>query len=320
MEGRTLFGRIERRHVALVCLVALVALAGCAGGTGDSTTTETPVTTATPSDTVDGPDGNGTSLPTEASIDNYSAGDGLDGEVTPAEDLSVDSERVVGDALTAIMGIESYRLTGDSTIRTRTNNVDQLQELQRVTRVERGRPALSVNSTVQTQGRTIVQEDYYVDGTLYRYSPLLVQQYNSEWIKQNISGNFSQLLSDADRLSLYRNVMENGTATLEGAQTVDDERTYRVRVNTDGTVAAGVLGLGDTNGSDAALVTTFWVDANDSTIVRADGAVEVITTQRGQTAVVSGTFVESLTYGGVTVTLPEAASTAVGVDGSTTAS
>mgnify|MGYP006275818095 CR=1 FL=1 len=311
MEPSGLRGRIERQHLALICLAALVALAGCAGGTSDGTPTETPANTTTPVES-------GTSLPTEASIDNFSAGEGLDGDVTPAEDLSVSGEQVVGDALAAIEGVESYRLTGDSTVRSRTNNVDQTQEIQRVTRVDRERPALSVNSTIRAQGRTIEQEDYYVDGTLYRYNPFLVSEYGSEWIKRNISENFTQILSDADRLSLYRNVMENGTATLEGAQTVDGERTYRVRVRTSGDAAAGVLNLGETNGSDAELVTTFWVDANDSTVVRAEGAVEILTTRRGQTAVVSGTFVETLTYGGVEVTLPEAASTAVDPTAGTT--
>jgi hypothetical protein len=308
MEVSGLRGRIERQHLALIALAVLVALAGCAGGTSDGTATETPANTTTPNET---PTQNGTTLPTEASIDNFSAGEDLATELTPAENLSVSGERVTGDALAAIEGVESYRLTGDSTIRSQTNNVDQTQTLQRSTRVDRQRPALSVNSTIQTQGRTITQEDYYVNGTVYRYNPSFVQRYGSEWIQQNISENFTQILEDADRLSLYRNVLENGTATLQGAQTVDGERTYRVRVRTDGDAAGSVLGIGDMNNSDAELVTTFWVDANDSTIVRADGAVELVTTLQGQTAVVSGTFVESLTYGGVEVTLPEAASTAV---------
>jgi hypothetical protein len=308
MKERGLFGRIERHHLALLCLAVLVALAGCAGGTSNGTATETPANTTTPTDS---PDGGDSFLPSEASIDNFSAGEDLNSELTPAEELSVSGDEVVSDALTAIESVESYRLAGDSTIRTQTNNVDQTQEIQRETRVDRQRPALSVNSTVSARGQTLSQRDYYVNGTLYQNSPRLASQYGSEWIRQNISENFTQILDNADRLSLYRNVLENGTATLEGAQTVDGEQTYRIQVRTDGTAAASVLGIGELNNSDAALVTTFWVDADNSTIVRAEGAIEIVTTQRGQAAVVSGTFVETLTYGGVEVTVPEAAATAV---------
>lgn len=305
MESNGLLGHVERRHLALACLVVLVALAGCAGGTDGGTATGTP-TEGTPTE-------NGTTLPTEASIDNFSAGEGLTGEVTPTTDLSVSTDGVTGDALAAIEGVDSYRLVGDSELRTQTNNVDQRQELSRVTRVDRERPALSVNTSVTARGRTQTQQDYYVDGTLYRHNPRFVQQYNSEWIQRNISENFTQIFEDADRLSLYRSVLRNGSVTLEGAQSIDGERSYRLRARTDGEAAAGVLGVSETNGTDAALVTTFWVDANTSTIVRAEGAVEIVTTEGGQRAAVSGTFVESLTYGDIEVTLPESASTAVEV-------
>lgn len=297
---------IPRRHLLLVCLAVLVALAGCAGGGGDGTATETPINTTTPT----GPD-NGTTLPQEASIDNYTAGEGLDSELTPPSELAVDGETVLSDTLAAIEGVDSYRLTGNSTIRSQTNNVDQRQEIRRVTEVDRLRPALTVNSTVTARGQTRSQQDYYVDGMFYRHSPLLVQQCNSEWAKQNVSENFTSILQDSDRLTLYNNLLENGTASLEGAQTVDGERTYRLRVETDGEAAASVLGIQNTNSSEAAMITTFWVDANSSTIVRAEGQVEIVTTAQGQTAVVSGSFVEHVEYGGIEVSLPDSAASAV---------
>ena len=318
MNTSELRTRLARRHLALVCLVVLVALAGCAGGTGDGTTTETPTNATTPGETpVQGPDGNQSSLPTAASIDNFSAGEGLDSELTPAEDLSVNASGVAADTLAATEAVDSYRLTGNSTLTTQLNNVNQIQEIYRVTSVDRERPALSVNSTVSARGQTRAQEIYYLNGTVYQYSPALVQRYGSEWITQDISDNFTTVFNRSDRLKLFQRTIENGTITLQGAQQIDGERTYRIRVEAEDDAAASVLGLGETNESDAATVTTFWVDANDSTIVRAEGAVEIVTTLRGQRAVVSGTFTESIRYGGVEVTLPEAASTAVSVgDGS----
>jgi len=314
MEVSRLGDRIARRHLVLVCLAVLVALAGCAGGTGDETETGTPTNATTPGETpVATPSENGTSLPTEASIDNFSAGEGLESELTPADELSVSADGVTADTLAATEAVKSYSLTGNSTLTTRANNVNQVQDIYRVTNVDRERQALSVNSTITARGQTQVQEVYYLNGTLYQYSPALVPQYGSEWVKQDISENFTTVFNQSDRLTLFKRTIENGTATLQGAQQVDGERTYRIRVEAEDDAAANVLGIGDTNESDAATVTTFWVDATDSTIVRAEGAVEIVTTLQGQRAVVSGTFTESLAYGGVDVTLPEAASTAVDV-------
>lgn len=308
MEVSRLRDRIARRHLALVCLVVLVALAGCAGGTGDGTATGTPTNT-TPGET-------GSSLPTEASIDNFSAGDGLESELTPAEDLSVSADGITADTLAATEAVDSYRLTGNSTLTRRQNNVNQVQDIYRVTNVDREQPALAVNSTISLRGQTQVQEIYYTNGTLYQYSPVFVPQYGSEWIKQDISENFTTVFNQSDRLTLFKRAIENGTVSLRGAQEIDGERTYRIRVEAEDAAAASVLGVGDTNESDAATVITFWVDATDSTIVRAEGAVEIVTTLQGQRAVVSGTFTESLTYGGVEVTLPEAASAAVNLNAS----
>jgi hypothetical protein len=305
MTAKRLRDRIEGRHLALVSMVVLVALAGCATG-GNGTETRSPTETA------DGtPQGNGTSLPTEASIDNFTAGGDLESEVTPPGELSVSADGVANDTLAAIEGVDSYRLVGNSTLTTRSNNVNQVQDIDRVTKVDRERPALSVNSTSSARGQTQVQESYYVNGTLYQYSPALAPRYGSEWIKQDISENFTEVFNRSDRLRLFQRVIENGTVSLAGAQTVNGERTYRVRVDAGSIAAASILGLNGSNSADAAMVTTFWIDADTSTIVRAEGAVEIVTTQQGQRVVVSGTFLERLTYGGVTVTLPEAASTAV---------
>lgn len=308
-------GGIERRHLAFVCLALLVVLAGCAGGTGNGTETGTPTNTTTPSDSP----GNESGPPKEASIDQFTAGESLESELTPASELSVTTEQVISDALGGIERVDSYRLTGNSTIRTATSNGNRTQALHRVTKVDRERPALSVNSTVSARGQTRTQQDYYVDGTFYRHSPLLVQRYNSEWIQRNVSENFTSIVEESDRLTIYERLLENGSATLRGSQTIDGERTYRLRVQTDGDAAASVLGI-QSNNSTAAMVTTFWVDADSSTIVRAEGKVEVVTSKQSQTVTVSGTFVERLSYGGVEVTLPDAASSAVEVGDSGTQS
>lgn len=305
--------RIQRRHLVLVSLAVLVALAGCAGGTGDGT--ETPADTTMPDEAPnDGVDGTVSNLPQNASIDNYTAGESLDSELTPAEELSVSGEQVTSDTKSALENVGTYRLTGNSTLRTRSNNVDQAQEIIRETRVDREQSRLVSNQTVSFRGQTIDRATYIVDSTLYQRSEQFVRQYNSEWVKQDISENFSDVFRTSDRLALYERMLGNGSVSLEGAQQVDGADTYRLQVRTDSTSFADVFGLQNASESDMAMVTTFWVDTESSTIVRAEGALEIVTTVQGQSAVVSGTFVDQFEYTTVDVTLPDEAGTAVEIN------
>ncbi|WP_340100879.1 hypothetical protein [Salinibaculum salinum] len=302
--------RIERRHLVLVGLAVLVALAGCAGGTGNGT--ETPANSTTPNETpTDSIDESESDLPQNASIDNYTAGESLESELTPAEELSVSGDQVASDARTAIETVGAYRLTGNSTLRTQSNNVDQSQEITRETRVNLEQSRLASNQTVSFSGQTIDQATYIVDGTLYQRSEQFVRQYNSEWVKQDISENVSEVFRTSDRLALYERMLDNGSVSLEGAQQVDGADTYRLQVRTDSTSFADVFGLPSDSVSDVAMVTTLWVDTESSTVVRAEGALEIVTTLQGQPAVVSGTFTEQFEYTTIDVSLPEEAGTAV---------
>lgn len=308
---------IERRYLVLVGLAVLVTLAGCAGGTGDGT--ETPAKTTTPNGTpADGVDGTDANLAQNASIDDYTAGESLDSELTPAEEVSVSGEQVTSDARVALESVSSYRVSGNSTLRTRSNNVDQTQEIVRETRVDRDQSRLASNQTVSARGQTIDRATYIVDGTLYQRSQRFVRQYNSEWVKQDISENFSDVFQTSDWLALYERLLDNGSVTLEGAQQVDGEDTYRLQVRTDSSSFADVFRLPDDTESDVAMVATFWVDTESSTIVRAEGEIEIVTTLQGQSTVVSGTFTEQFEYTAVDVALPEEAGIAVeiGTNGS----
>lgn len=312
MNVNGLGDRIGRRHLALFGLAVLVVLAGCAGGTSDGTATPTNDTTTTPvtQTPVNGVDGT-VALPENASIDGYTAGETLDSELTPAEELSVNGTQVQADTVAALAAVDTYSLRGESALTTRTRVVNQTQDISRVTRVDRGQSALASNQTVSFRGDSVTQGTYIANETLYQRSEQFVQQYNSEWIKQDISENFSDIFTNTDRLAFHERLLDNGTVTLQGTQAVDGTDTYRLRAETNSTTFADAFGISDTSDADVAMVVSFWVDTDSSTVVRAEGELEVVTTFRGQKTVVSESFVEQFDYGSVDVRLPEEAATAV---------
>lgn len=300
-----LCGRIAREHVLLLGLAVLVALAGCSGaGTGDETATGTPANATTPTET---PTDDGTTT------DRPKFGESLGSDLTPAEQLSVQAEGVTSDAIDALEAVETYRLTGTSTLTTKTNNLNTTRTIERATRVNRTRHAIASNQTATVRGQTIASQSYIVNETLYRHSKRFVRRFNSEWIKQDISRNFSQRFARTDRLAIYKRALENGTVTLRGAQQVNGERTYRLRVRTDRRGFAEIINIPQDENTTVSLTMALWVSADTGRVVRAEGDLTIRTPVRGQSVTITGGFTEHVTYRDVDVRLPDAATTAVTV-------
>lgn len=327
MRRNRLRGRIAREHVLLVGLAVLVALAGCSGASSDGTPTETPVD-ATPTETpVEAtPDGTPADTTPEESPDGepetddsatnvtFRFGQTLPSGVEPVNG-SVTTDDVIAAVTAATDGVETYRFTANVTTTTETNNVERTQYSLSRTAVNRTRPALRSNMTVSVAGQTIRQQTYLVDGTFYQHSERLVQRYNSEWIRRNLSDNVTEQFTQRDELVVQRRVLTNGSTTLDGIQRVDGERTYRLRTEVNQSSYAEVYGLADQNlsVSDVRMVVVTWVDTETGDILRSEGKRVLTTANSGRQVRSVYAWDETFDYEPVDITLPDAAKTAVTV-------
>lgn len=311
---RELVDGIGRQHLVLLGLVVLVALAGCSGAdTGDGN--ETTVNgTATPVNDSDGQTGENGS---DGEADSPDFGSELDSEVTPASDLSVSKSEVVSDAIAAQRGVDEYQFTSTLNVTTEQNNVVRSREIQTESAVDRENRTTRAAQDVTVSGQSVTQDSYLVDGTLYQRSEVFTQQYGSEWIRQNVSGNYSEVFKLRDELGFHRALLENGSASLEGAQTVDGERTYRLRIESNGSAFAEYFGVVQQMNANLNLTTVVWVDAETGHVVRSEGRLESTTTAQGRTVTSTIRFTDTFEYTDVDITLPEAAETAVTPEGTT---
>lgn len=310
---RELVGSVGRQHLLLVSLIVLVALAGCSDA-GTSDDNETTVDgTATPTPTNDGESTNGENG-TDEGIDSEAFGSELDSEVTPASELSVSTADVVNDALETERGIKEYRVTSDLNVTTERNNVVNSREIQTDSAIDRETQAVRATQEVTISGQSVSQESYLLNGTVYQRSQAFTTRYNSEWIRRNISDNYSEQFTLNDELRFHRALLENGTVSLTGAQAVDDDRAYRLRIETDGSVFAAYSTAIEEANDDLNVTTVLWVDAETGALVRSEGRMESTATAQGSTVTSTITYTDTFRYTDVTVTLPEEADTAVEID------
>lgn len=298
MKVRRRFGsRIGRRQVLVLSLVALVALSGCAGlgGDGGSNATATPTATATGTP-ADGDGGTGT--PTYESVD-------------------VTADEVVGPAVEAIKGVESYRFTGTLTQTVKAPNRQQNVSLEMNTSVDRANQRLASEQTVDAGIQAVTTETYIVDGTLYQRGQQFVQQYNSEWIRVNVSDGIEEQFNRNDELGAHRVMLENSSVDVVGAETVDGERAYRLELDVDEEALSDFYGFNGTSVTLQSVNSTIWVGVDSNRVLRVAGDIRQQVTVQGQTLTTVSTYDERFHYTDVDITLPDAASSAVEVNRTT---
>lgn len=273
-----------RRHLTPVVVLGVVLLAGCAGLDGTPGTTDDPA--RSPTDTATGP--------------------------------SVDEERLRTDALAAIRAVESYRVAATQKVvtegpRSRTVTVTDHS------RIDRADRELRQNRTVTVAGQRVNSTQYVVNRTFYSRSDVYVRQYSSEWIRRNVSENFSRLWRRQDVLGQLRVILANASSVeVTGTEQVDGERTYRTRVNVTTTafeaILLDVVGL-DPNRTDRVNVThveyVYWLDVETARPLRTAAEVRYSARLDGRTVRQNVTTTARYDYGPVSVDLPEAADRAV---------
>jgi len=276
--------RIERKHVLVVCLALLVGLAGCSGlggQDGTATATPTPTDTATP--------GNDTSS---------------------IEDVDVSASEVIGPAAETLGGVDTYSLSGTLNITVASPNGEQTVQSTLNTSVNRG--AMRLKSAQTTRG--ITSETYFVDGTLYQRSPQFAQQYNSEWIKIDASNESADQFDRNDELAAHRVMLQNASVTVVGAEDVRGERAYRLNLAVDETALNAFYGFTNTSAGIGSVNTTVWVGTESNRVLRASGTITQQATIQGQSVDTTIVYDEYFDYGDVSISLPDAASSAVEIN------
>jgi len=268
-----------RRALSVVATVAMVVLAGCTGGG----TTTAPETTSTP-----------------------------DGTTTPTVEDS--ASEIKSSALAAARNVSKYEVTINGTIAVSANNVEQTIDLRNELAVDRAAIEYHRSLEQTARGRTITVDGYLVDETNYGRSPRYTQQYGSEWIEADVSGNATQLFDQYDILAQYRNALANATVTVDGATTSGDATLRRLQADLNETSLDTTFQTGNrTTFTDATV--TYWID-HQGTIHRLNATFDQ-TTETSRTTT-NRTIVSAIDfqYGAASIDLPEEAQSAVNVTAS----
>ena len=239
---------------------------------------------------------------------------GGNGEATPTETGPPEAATIVDETASAIEEVESFQMDGVWNSTVSSPNGERKSNATVTTAIDRGADRIEVNQTTEAIGQRITAKMFLVDGTVYRHNPQLAQQYDSEWVKVDASGNVSQLFRQNDELMGHAAMLRNASVTVNGTETVDDTEAYRLELDVNKTAMEMFYGYDGTALNITELSTTVWVDTETNRIVRADGVMTQKTTMAGQTATTSIDYDERFEYVDVSISLPEAADSAVSVD------
>lgn len=277
-EGLVGRARIWRRRLIVLGLVAIVALAGCGGLSG----------------------GDGTATPTETT--------------SPTETGPPEASTIVEQTASKLENVDSFQMNAVWNSTVSSPNGERKSNATVTTYVDRKTDRIQVEQSVRAAGQSATAETYLVDEMVYRHNPRLAQQYGAEWVKADASGNVSQQFRRNDELMGHRAMLENASVTVNGTETVSGSEAYRLEVDVNETAMEMFYGFDQTPVNITELSTTVWVDAASNRILRTDGVMTQTTTIAGQTATTTLDYDERFKYVDVSITLPDAADTAVSID------
>lgn len=231
-----------------------------------------------------------------------------------------DAETVKEDAIAAMDETETYAVSLDEHRKVaaiRTVEADIQSEVV----VDRTEKELRNNQTTSSAGRTVRVQSYVVNRTLYQHSDAFVRQYNNEWVRSDISENFSAKWAALDALERQERILNVSSVSLNGTETINGTEYYVLEANPDGDAIEGVIAelLGgpgtDLDESDMEVSNasfTYYVDTETNRPGRVTGELNTSYTVQGTTVALNQTFEFRYDYDtDVDVTLPEGADDAV---------
>jgi hypothetical protein len=226
----------QKRQLAVIALIALLVTAGCAGlGSPDETGD-----TTTESDNPDDPsDANESDNPDE----DDSTGDGSEEDLfsdLDSVDAEITGEETLTQSVGALAAVDGYQVIENTTSLAGQNNQQQTVELDRHFRVDRPANQLAVDITSNSQGRTVNQRQFLLNGSFYQGSAQIAQQYGTEWLRRNVSESFDQRFDQLDQAARISALLTNASATLEGQTTIDGQQAYAVTATVNATTVTEI--------------------------------------------------------------------------------
>ena len=170
--------------------------------------------------------------------------------------------------------------------------------------------------------RTVNSTTYVVDESLYVRSNALVRQYSSEWVTTNLSGEIEARWRLLDTVTRQRVILANSSVRRVGTTTLNGTEAYVLEADVNETSYGRALqtqfSTTTRNVTNASF--TFWIARESGHILQSQGTVTSTATLRGQPVTISERL--RLRFDDydepVTVTLPDAAATAVEIGNETT--
>lgn len=308
---------MRNSKLLLAAVAVAVVLAGCSGGGGGQTPTATPADRTVTATATDG----GSATDGTATTDNggtATTGDG--GTTTTTESApALDASELRSAATAAIAETDTYAIVGNvSTVLSGPATQETSQTVRTV--VDREAREFRRNVTATVMGRESESTAYLVDRTLYLGSQANVRQYSSEWIKLDVSANFSSYWASQDTLGQMRSLLANASGfEVTGTDAVDGTQTAVLSVDLGPSEFESVFGdsagfqLGSNVTVNAANY-TLQVATDDGRLLGASSRVNTTVSIRGQSFQqnTNTTFRFDYDVAGA-VTLPDAAEDAVNV-------
>lgn len=230
------------------------------------------------------------------------------------ESIDKPASAIVANASAATEDIETYRTTADWDLTIASPNGESTVQATVNTSVDRADQQLKVVQEAAGPAGTATSETYIVDETLYQHSAQLSRTYGSEWVKLDISQNFTQQFRQNDELGSQRVMLTNASVTTNRTETIDGQETYRLEADVNETALNVYYGFDETElGVDNA-TTTVWVSTDTNRIVRTKGTISQSVTAQGQTVQTTIDYDTEFVYEDVRISLPEEASSAVDIE------